>query len=635
MAPAGCTTGRPARRALLGAAVLGAVGWPCGARADQLNPGAEAQRRVAEGLLPAPLVLPAPAERRKPVTEVKIRFYADDEYRAGLFRWADRTRTQLNFLNQIVEPAFGIRFEAESFRRWHRESGSSDIYKMLAELEKLDPGPGVDWVVAYVSALPLITTSMHEIGAARLLGRHFVLRGMASADEARALGQAFDRLEPAEREQIYSQRKWHKEIAVFLHEWLHTLGGLHSNDPQRINHTSYSNKTSNLSITDTELAAVALQARLEGRARETIDWSALLGQLERASSPEWPAKERDELLVSLRSTGARATTGPSPAEPGAGSPGKLSDEEAATFKRAVALARDGKGPEAWTVLRPLGARQASNIDVQRLLCRLGFVPAARGEGLAACARARELGPDRPEPLIDAAQARILRKEPAEALAAVDIAAELAGRLTGGGDEIWAWIAQIYGQLGAFTRAEELLERVGKGTGGDAARTGVTQQRRLFGVPRPPAAGSVPPDREPAYAAHHRKAAALLDAGKLREARAAVDGALREFPGVPGLESLSCEIEVRQHRLRLAEKACERALGGMPDLPRAHYLMALVRLQSNARPAAVDELRKSIELDPRASGVYQTLAEVYRANGKQQELAALRAEYHKVFSRRLR
>ena len=41
------------------------------------------------------------------------------------------------------------------------------------------------------------------------------------------------------------------------------------------------------------------------------------------------------------------------------------------------------------------------------------------------------------------------------------------------------------------------------------------------------------------------------------------------------------------------------------------------------------------LDPRASGVYETLAEVYRADGKRQELAALRAEYHKVFSRPLR
>jgi predicted Zn-dependent protease len=619
---------------VLGAASTALVLGAGGGAFAQLSQ-ADDQRQAAERLAPAPLLLPAPAERRKSVTEVKIRFYADDEYRAGLFRWADRTRTQLGYLNQIVEPAFGIRFEPESFRRWHRESAGSDIHQMVSELEKLDAGAGVDWVVAFVNALPLVSASMHDIGAARPLGHHFVVRGMASADEARALGQAFDRLDPAVREQIYSQRKWHKECAVFLHEWLHTLGGLHSTDPQRINHPTYSNRMSNLSIVDAELAAVALQARLAGRARETIDWSPLLAQLEGASSPEWLPKERDELLVALRSTGARAVAGRGPAGPGVSAPG-MPEEEAAIFKRAVTLAKEGKGPEAWALAFPLGERRPGSLDVQRLLCRLGFVPAAKKEGPAACVRARALGPDRPEPLIDEAQARILRKEPEEALAAIDAAAEVAGRQAKRQEDIWPWIAQIYGQLGALSRAEELLARAGEaGAGGDAARLALTQERRTFGVPRPPAPGSVPADRELAYAARHRRAASLIDGGKLREARAALDAALKEFPGVPGLLALSCELEIRQRRLRQAEKACGQALEVMPDLPRAHYLMALVRLNTNAREAAIGELHKSIELDPRASGAYETLAEVYRAAGKRQELAALRAEYQKVFSRALR
>jgi tetratricopeptide (TPR) repeat protein len=584
-------------------------------------------------LAPAPLVLPAPTERRKSIIEMRIRFYADDDYRAGLFRWADRTRTQLGYLNQIVEPAFGIRFEAESFRRWHRESSGSDIYKMLAELQKLDPGVGVDWVVAFVSALPLVSSSMHEIGAAQLLGHHFILRGMASADESRALGQAFDRLDPAVREQIYSQRKWHKECAVFLHEWLHTLGGLHSNDAQRINHGSYSPKMSNLSIVDTELATVALQARLEGRARENVDWSPLLGQLERSSSPEWLPKEKEELLALLRSTGAKPGAAPGPT---AAAGAKIGEDEMATYRRAVDLAREGKGPQAWALVRPLALKRPESVQVQRLLCRLSFVPAAKGDGLAACARARELDGKSPEPLIDEAQARILRKEHTEALAAIDAAAELATHLTRGGEEVWPWIAEIYGQLGALTRAEEVLDRAGgKGPGADAARQALIHERRVFGLPRPPAAGSIPADKELAYAAKHRQAFALADGGRLREARATVDAALKEFPGVPGLEALSCEIDVRQRRLRPAEKACEKALAAMPDLPRAHYLMAHVRLSSNAHQAAAEELRKSIELDPRASGAYETLAEVYRATGKRQELAALRAEYQKVFSRTLR
>jgi predicted Zn-dependent protease len=491
-------------------------------------------------------------------------------------------------------------------------------------------------VVAFVSALPLVSAAMHEVGAARLLGHHFVLRGMASADEARALGQAFDRLDPNEREQIYTQRKWHKELAIFLHEWLHTLGAIHSSDPQRITHPTYSTKMSNLSVVDAELAATALQARLEGRNRERVDWSPLLTQLERASSPEWSKKERDDLLALIRSSGAIAGKGGG-GESRPGTPGgkKMDDDESTAFKRAVDLTRDNKGAEAWAVARPLGLKRPDSYDVQRLLCRLSFVPAARVEGLAACARAHELAPARPEPLIDAAQARILRKEGDEALAATDSAAELAGHLKKQ-DDVWPWIAQLYAQLGALTRAEETLARAGeKGGGVETARMVLVQQRRSYGLPHPPAPGAVPAERELAYGALHRKAAGLLDAGKLREARAAVDAALREFPGTPGLVALSCEIEVRQHRTRQAEKTCEQALAAMPDLPRAHYLLAHVRLQSNARDGAVQELRKSIDLDPRASGAWETLAEVYRATGKRQELATLRAEYQKVFSRALR
>jgi tetratricopeptide (TPR) repeat protein len=606
----------------------------------QFGPDVDVQRHGLEGLAPAPLLLPGPPERRKAITEVRIRFYADDDYRAGLFRWADRTRTQLGYLNQIVEQSFGVRFEAESFRRWHRESSNSDVHQMLAELEKLDAGVGVDWVVAYVSALPLVSAAIHEVGAARLLGKHFLLRGMASADEARALGQAFDKLDPAVREQLYTQRKWHKELAIFLHEWLHTLGALHSNDRQRIMNPTYSSKMSNLAIVDAELATTALQVRLEGRAREHLDWSPLLSRLEHASSPEWSTKEKDELLALLRSTGAVATgvvktPGLAGASPGKGAGDGEGNADGATYKRAVALAREGKAPEAWSLMKPLAASRPDSLDVQRLLCRLGFVPAAREQGLAACARARTLDPDRPEVLIDEAQARILRKQPAEALAAADGAVELTARYKGNRDELWPWIAQIYAQLGALTRAEEVLTRVtNDGPGVDAARSTLLQERRQYGLPRPPAPGALPADKELAYAGQHQKVAALLEANKLREARVALEPALKQFPGVPGLAAFSCEIDVRSHRARPAEKACAQALEAMPDLPRAHYLMAHVHLQSNARQSAVDELRKSIALDPRAAGAYETLADVYRATGKRQDLATLRAEYQKIFSRPL-
>src|SRR5437763_71090 len=75
-------------------------------------------------------------------------------------------------------------------------------------------------------ANPFTTSPAQERAAQRLepallqvLGRHFVLRGMADLEEARDLARYLDTLDPSQREKLYSRRKWHKEIAVFLHEW--------------------------------------------------------------------------------------------------------------------------------------------------------------------------------------------------------------------------------------------------------------------------------------------------------------------------------------------------------------------------------------------------------------------------------
>src|SRR6185436_19206414 len=428
---------RGAVRAVL---LLGLV--PAVALANPFTPNLDSQRRYGQALMPAEIGLPTPATHPKSVAVLRIRFYADEDYRAGLFRWADRTKGQLEYLNKVVEPALGVRFEPESFRRWHRESGNIDVHQMLAELEKMDPGPGVDLVVGFVSPLPLVSTSMHEIGAARMMGRHFILRGMASADEASAL-KALDLLDPSEREQVYSRRKWHKETAVFLHEWLHTLGAIHSSNPERLTNPSYSNKMSNLAIVDTELAAIALRARLDERQSGTLDWSRLRGAVERSRSPEWFNKERDELLAMLISQGARA--GQPPGEKRLREPeGGLSKEETESFNKAIELTKANKGEDAWNAGKALGPKYPKSVDVQRMLCRLSYVKAAGEEGLTACARAHELAPAAPEPLIDAAQARILRKEIPEALAATDAAAELATKKPDRGD-VWVWIAQLYGQ----------------------------------------------------------------------------------------------------------------------------------------------------------------------------------------------
>jgi predicted Zn-dependent protease len=601
------------------------------AMANQFPPDLDAQRRAAQAALPADIAVPSPLTRPRGTVTLRIRFYADEDFRAGLFRWADRTKGKLEQLNRVVEPAFGIRLEAESFRRWHRSSGNTDVKQLLGDLEKLDPGPGVDLVVGFVAALSLPSASIHDLAAARALGRHFVMRGIAGVDESLAVNAALETLDPAAREQIQSRRKEHKEYVVFLHAWLHTLGAIHSTNAQRLNHPTYSPRMGTLSIVDTELAAAAIQARLKERQTGAIDWSGLRRVLDRSHSTEWSTKDRDELLASLPKAAPEPDKkmGEAVSEPEE-TFGGMSRDDARRFNRAVELTKANKGNEAWALAEALGQRYPKSADVLRMMCRLSYVKAARDEGLMACTRAHDLQPQAAEPLIDAAQARILRKEIPEALATTEAAAGLAR--TAGKPDLWIWIAQLYGQLGLLTRGEEALARAGeKAPGLEGARRALTQDRRMFGMP----AGSVPADKERDYADRYRRVASLIEGNKLRDARAAADAARKEFPAVPGLEVLACEIEARQNRTRAAEKACSQALTVMPDLPRAHYLLGHVKLQSGAREAAAAAFRKSIELDPRESSPWQSLADVYRASGKRQELAALRAEYQKQFSRPLK
>lgn len=614
------------------AAVLLGLGALASEAQAQFGSELDDPRAAAQAAMPANIALPAPASRGHPSSTLRIRFYADEDFRAGLFRWADRTKGQLEQLNRVIEPAFGVRLEAESFRRWHRSGGNIDTQKILADLEKSDPGPGVDLVVGFVSPLSLVSRSMHELGAARSLGRHFVVRGIASADESMALGRALDQLDPGAREQLATARKTHKELVVFLHHWLHTLGALHSTHPERINNLTYSPRVSTLSVVDTELAQAALHARLRERQTGTLDWSPLRRTLDRASSTDWVANERDQLRNSLPAAGPEPDKkmGTPPPDPQEETFGGMSREDAAQFNRAVELTKSNKGAEAWAIAQPLGQRYPRSVDVQRMVCRLAYVRASKDEGLMACTRAHDMAPKAPEPLVDAAQARILRKEIPEALATTHAAAELAR--AGAKSDVWVWIAQLYGQLGLLSKADEALAKAGdKSPGLEAARRAVTHDRRMFGAP----AGAIPAERELEYADRFRAVATLMETNKLREARAAVEAARRDWPDVPGLEVLACEIDARQNRARQAEKACAHALSVMPDLPRAHYLLGHAKLQSGARDAAIAAFRKAIELDPRESSPWQSLAEVYRATGKRQELAALKTEYQKQFSRPLR
>ena len=608
-----------ARVRLLRFAVLllgSALARPAAANQFQKNEYQE-QREHAQKFEPAPLLVPQRVGGHGVVT-LRLRFYADSEYRASGLRWQERTKQQLAALNRIIEPGFGVRFEAESFHRWDRQGDSAQLAPLLADLTRLDPGADVDWVVGLVAPLPLVTVSLHNLGMARVLGRHFVLRGMASLEELDSITQAFNLLEPGERAALYSHRKEHKELSLFLHEWAHTLGAMHVEDHGRIMCPSYSTRMSLFSELDAGLLGAALESRLMSRGRDAVDWSRLRGFVAENDDPSWVRAERKELLGLL---GGGAAGGGSGSARGSG----LSADDGVIYDRAVALLKEGKEAAAWTALRPLAAQSPRNRQVMRLMCRLGHVPAAGDEGRAACQQGIAAAPEDPEAYLDLAPALILRKQPAEALVAAREATTRIERRAQADDGAWLGVAAIHRQLGTLSAAEQALRRAGAAKGVEGETAALARTRRFLGMPAGHPRFHPSLDEEQAFAEAFHRASDLGADGKLREARAVVEAALRRLPDAPGLHMLACEIALRANRVAPAAKSCAAALALMDEQPRAHYLMANVKLAQGQPAAAVAPLRRAIELDPREPAFWTALAGVYRTLGRRKDLSALETE----------
>ena len=147
--------------------------------------GPSAQERYAERLVPAQVSLAqarladassdglAPRWRR-----FRVRVYATSDYRVEVRDWQRRFRTLVQRVNQLLGPAYGVQLEVEEFRNWDRRSSDVPMDTLGGELKQLDAGEGVDWVVGLITAEAQLSTSLHTLGVANLLGRHFVMRNL-------------------------------------------------------------------------------------------------------------------------------------------------------------------------------------------------------------------------------------------------------------------------------------------------------------------------------------------------------------------------------------------------------------------------------------------------------------------------
>ena len=234
--------------------------------------------------------------------------------------------------------------------------------------------------------------------------------------------------------------------------------------------------------------------------------------------------------------------------------------------------------------------------------------------------------------INATQALITGGDRPRALTRTRELTDEVAKLAGGPPILWIWLAQLQTQLGGLTDAERALARVDKPEAlaaderrnHDETRATVERLRLSWGLPAGDSAG-LPAEAEPGYSQTFTGVHRLLAERKLPAARAAVEAGLREYPRVPGLSLLACEVGLRQNRLREAARKCDAALAAMEPLPRAHYLKAHLRLALGDHAGAVTAFRRAVTLDPTESSYREDLVRLLRDLGRTKEAAVLVAE----------
>lgn len=332
-----------------------------------------AQQHAAADSKPASIIaspgdVAAPDAGRK---SLSIRVRPSSSYLAQTVDVPKRVADLLDDANGVLWPSLGVRLELDRIQPW-----SSDVDQQLQPaldaLSREDEGNDVDVVVGMIGALPRQTDSLHELGMATLLGRHVVVRAASRAGEHDAIDRSFYELSQDERSRLVRLRERHRALAVFLHEFGHTLGAVHETDPRSLMHSSYDSKMSGFSGGAVSLMRVALAD--SDRAAVA---SAQLAILRDTSGADWVAGDREQEMASLArvltaGTEERAAATVAVAAKQEGPP-ELRGDDGVRFAQASEAFRHGAIGPAYDAAKPLFAAYPNVVVVQDLRCQLATV----------------------------------------------------------------------------------------------------------------------------------------------------------------------------------------------------------------------------------------------------------------------
>lgn len=266
------------------------------------------QKDYAETLRPAPLDAAPPSTdkppRDSPKSTLRVRVWADGDYRGQTPRWEARIRDQFDRANALLESTLGTRLVVIEIKAWDRSGALTEngLAPALLQLEQADPAEDVDFSVGFVSSNQVFTASQEQLGFARLFGRHLLLRGMFSLAEYEGIRASLDKLTPEEAERLARERRFHREAGVLLHEVAHALGGFHEAWSRSLLAPAHDPKQAGFSPEATALLAVCIAHRRDKTGESRARFAAEYREKAAAVEP-WDPADREHALAYLQVAG--------------------------------------------------------------------------------------------------------------------------------------------------------------------------------------------------------------------------------------------------------------------------------------------------------------------------------------------
>ncbi|XXF79784.1 hypothetical protein P2318_08495 [Myxococcaceae bacterium GXIMD 01537] len=591
------------------------------------------EREHARSLAPRQVEASATAAPEAPRRMLRVRVYADADYRRQVLRWEQGIGVQLRRASEVVQGSLGVAFELESVRPWERPSAGPELDTALKQLEVLDAGEDVDLVIGLVSALPVFSASQHELGKARMFGRHCVLRGMENPEEHLQLEALFKHLPDGERDALYRDRKLHKETSVLLHEWAHTLGAFHVRNTHWMMSAGYEPSQSAFAPQTLQLLGVSLRHVPDGRRGGEAQraWAReLKATLSSLSGPDWEGPERDSVSAFLDRVlaGEAVLTeeGPPP----------LSPEDRQRLDEVLALDRQGRVELAAQLLEPLAQRRLLDERVQVMACYLATrvspkLPSTRERCEATAARF----PQQPAPLMNLAVLHLNSGTPAEAQPyLLRVRQQLEARPAVDAAQ-WSDLASLFQSASCVTWAEQAAAKAPGAQGTDEVLAWAQRTRRWTGLPEDSTRSGVPVEREGDFVRATQEVQSLLEKGAAAQARTRLTRLSKDFPRASGTRVLQCELALVSGQPAPARALCREAVAAHDEAVQAHLYLAVIASRTAAGGDARKHLERVVDLAPEFTDAWRMLAEQYRAAGQTQPLQELRERYRARFSRELR